>query len=58
MEKPKVPADLVSVLAENTGMLKFFSELSPERQRRFIDLAAETSSIAELRSMVRKMSGR
>ena len=56
-EKPKLPVGLGTALAENTGALKYFSELSSEKQRQIIDRTGEMTSRAELRSFVRNMSG-
>ena len=58
MERPKVPAGLTNILAENPGVLKYFAELSPERQRSVIEIADKKTSPAEIRAFVRKMAGR
>ena len=56
-EKPQIPLGLGYALAENTSALKYFSELSSEKQRQIIDRTSEISSRAELRSFVRNMTG-
>ena len=56
-EKPQIPLGLGYALAENTSALKYFSELSAEKQRSVIDRAGSISSRAELRSFVRNMAG-
>ncbi|MBR5090165.1 MAG: hypothetical protein IK093_12125 [Ruminiclostridium sp.] len=56
-EKPQIPLGLGYALAENTSALKYFSELSSEKQRQIIDRTGEITSRAELRSFVRNMAG-
>ena len=56
-EKPQIPLGLGYALAENTSALKYFSELSSEKQRQVIDRTSKISSRAELRSFVRNMTG-
>ncbi len=56
-DKPQIPLGLGCALAENTSALKYFSELSSEKQRQIIDRTCEMTSRAELRSFVRNMSG-
>lgn len=56
-EKPKLPIGLGTALAENTGALKYFSELSAEKQREVIEHTNTISSRAELRNFVRSMAG-
>ncbi|MBR5091201.1 MAG: hypothetical protein IK093_17380 [Ruminiclostridium sp.] len=56
-DKPQIPLGLGYALAENTSALKYFSELSSEKQRQIIDRTSSISSRAELRSFVRNMTG-
>ena len=56
-EKPQIPLGLGYALAENTSALKYFAELSSERQREIIDRSTEMRSRAELRNYVRRMAG-
>ncbi|MBO6230848.1 MAG: hypothetical protein J6O50_09805 [Ruminiclostridium sp.] len=56
-DKPQIPLGLGYALAENTSALKYFSELSSEKQRRIIDRTRDINSRAELRSFVRNMTG-
>lgn len=56
-EKPKLPIGLGTALAENTGALKYFSELSAEKQREVIEHTNTISSRTELRNFVRNMAG-
>ena len=56
-ERPQIPLGLGYALAENTSALKYFSELSSERQRELIDRSGKMSSRAELRAFVRNMTG-
>ncbi len=55
-EKPRIPLGLGYALAENTSALKYFAELSSERQREIIDRSRDMHSRAELRSYVRNMA--
>ena len=55
--KPQIPLGLGYALAENTSALKYFSELSSEKQRQIIDRTRDINSRAELRSFVRNMTG-
>lgn len=56
-DKPQIPLGLGYALAENTSALKYFSELSSEKQRQIIDRTRDINSRAELRSFVRNMTG-
>ena len=56
-EKPLIPLGLGYALAENTAALKYFAELSAEKQREIIDRTGQMSSRAEMRSFVRSMTG-
>lgn len=56
-DKPQIPLGLGYALAENTSALKYFSELSSEKQRQIIDRTGSISSRAELRNFVRNMAG-
>ncbi len=56
-DTPQIPLGLGYALAENTGALKYFSELSSEKQRQIIDRTNEMSSRAEIRAFVRNMTG-
>ena len=56
-EKPKLPIGLGTALAENTGALKYFSELSAEKQREVIEHTNTISSRTELRNFVRNRAG-
>ena len=56
-EKPKIPIGLGCALAENTSALKYFSELSSEKQRSIIDRTNEMTTRAEIRSFVRNITG-
>ena len=56
-EKPKLPVGLGTALAEKTGALKYFSELSAEKQREVIEHTNTISSRTELRNFVRSMAG-
>ena len=56
-DKPQIPLGLGYALAENTGALKYFAEISSERQREIIDRSTEMRSRAELRNYVRSMAG-
>lgn len=56
-DKPQIPIGLGSALAENTSALKYFSELSSEKQRRIIDCTNKMGSRAEIRTFVRNMTG-
>ena len=55
--KPEIPLGLGYALAENTSALRFFSELSSEKQRMVIDRTNNMSSRAEIREFVRNMAG-
>ena len=56
-EKPQIPLGLGYALAENTAALKYFSELSSERQREIIDRTGSINSRTEMRNFVRNMTG-
>ena len=56
-ERPEIPLGLGYALSENTGALKYFAELSSEKQREIIDRTNRMSSRAEIRSFVRNMTG-
>ena len=56
-EKPQIPLGLGYALAENTAALKYFAELSSERQREIIDRTGSIGSRTELRNFVRNMTG-
>lgn len=56
-EKPVIPLGLGCALSENTSALKYFAELSSEKQREVIERSNAINSRAELRSFVRNMAG-
>ncbi len=56
-EKPLIPLGLGYALAENTSALRYFAELSSEKQREIIDRTGNISSRAEMRNFVRSMTG-
>lgn len=56
-EKPQIPLGLGYALAENTAALKYFAELSSERQQQIIDRTGTINSRAEMRNFVRNMTG-
>ncbi len=56
-EKPQIPLGLGYALAENTAALKYFAELSSERQQQIIDRTGNINSRAEMRNFVRNMTG-
>ncbi len=56
-DTPQIPLGLGCALAENPSALKYFSELSADRQRQVIDRTNEIRSRAELRAFVRTMTG-
>lgn len=56
-ERPEIPLGLGYALSENTSALKYFAELSSEKQREIIDRTAKMSSRSEIRSFVRNMTG-
>ena len=56
-EKPVIPIGLGCALSENTSALKYFAELSSEKQREVIERSNSINSRAEMRSFVRNMAG-
>ncbi|MBP3855720.1 MAG: hypothetical protein IK990_08950 [Ruminiclostridium sp.] len=56
-DRPQIPLGLGNALAENTSALKYFSELSSEKQRQIIDRTNTMTSRAEIRSFVRNITG-
>lgn len=56
-DKPQIPLGLGCALSENTSALKYFAELSSEKQREVIERSNTINSRAELRNFVRSMTG-
>lgn len=56
-ERPEIPLGLGYALSENSSALKYFAELSSDKQREIIDRTNRMSSRSEIRSFVRNMTG-
>ena len=56
-QRPEIPLGLGYALSENSSALKYFAELSSDKQREIIDRTNRMSSRSEIRSFVRNMTG-